>query len=166
MRSGSDSSSPPLPPNVSVSLPVQREITEYAEYTGRTAATDSVNVRGRAFPATSRRLTTRKADVDQGAVLYEIDPRPYEAALKQAQAQVALQEAQLKYHEAVYQRNLRLSKAARPSAREDVQQAARRSATSPKPRWTPPGPASLSRSSTSNGPRRLRPSAASSDARL
>jgi RND family efflux transporter MFP subunit len=110
------------PPTVSVSLPIQREVTEYAEYTGRTSATDTVNIRARVSGYLDKINYKEGTDIEQGAVLYEIDPRPYEAALKQAQAQVTLQEAQLKYHEAVYQRNLRLSNQGQAVSREDVQQ--------------------------------------------
>ncbi len=35
------------PPEVVVSVPVRREIKDYAEYTGRTAAVDSVELRAR-----------------------------------------------------------------------------------------------------------------------
>jgi RND family efflux transporter MFP subunit len=47
--------------------------------------------------------------VKKGDVLFELDPRPYEAMLNQAKAKVAQDEAQLKYDEAEYQRNLRLA---------------------------------------------------------
>jgi RND family efflux transporter MFP subunit len=41
-------------------------------------------------------------------VLFKLDPRPYEAMLNQAKAKVAQDEAQLKYDEAEFQRNLNL----------------------------------------------------------
>jgi multidrug resistance efflux pump len=43
-------------------------------------------------------------------VLYQIDPRPYQAALNQAKAKVAQVKAQLTYDEAEYQRNLSLAR--------------------------------------------------------
>src|SRR5262249_28202245 len=44
----------------------------------------------------------------KGDVLFDLDPRPYEAMLNQARAKVAQDEAQLTYDEAEYQRNLNL----------------------------------------------------------
>jgi RND family efflux transporter MFP subunit len=46
--------------------------------------------------------------VKKGDVLFELDARPYQALLNQAKAKVAQDEAQLKYDEAEYQRNLKL----------------------------------------------------------
>jgi len=42
-------SGPPVPPTipVTVSGPVERYVTDYADFTGRTAAVDSVEVRAR-----------------------------------------------------------------------------------------------------------------------
>src|SRR5262249_51737575 len=48
------------------------------------------------------------AMVQKGDVLFELDPRPYQALLNQAKAKVAQDEAQLTYDEAEYQRNLKL----------------------------------------------------------
>src|SRR4051794_34105702 len=78
----------PPPPTVTVSRPLQQEITEFAEYTGRTAAVDSVEVRARVTGYLEKINFKEGADVKQGDVLYEIDPRPYQATLDQAQAQV------------------------------------------------------------------------------
>src|SRR5690349_2745257 len=38
---------PPAPVAVAVSVPVERDVTDYADYTGRTAAVDSVELRAR-----------------------------------------------------------------------------------------------------------------------
>ena len=46
--------------------------------------------------------------VKKGDVLFELDPRPYQALLDQAKGKVAQEEAQLKFDEAEYQRNVRL----------------------------------------------------------
>jgi RND family efflux transporter MFP subunit len=47
--------------------------------------------------------------VKKGDVLFEIDPRIYEAVVNQNKAKVAQDEAQLKYNEADYQRTLKLA---------------------------------------------------------
>jgi RND family efflux transporter MFP subunit len=46
--------------------------------------------------------------VKKGDVLFELDPRPYVALLNQATAKVAQDQAQLRYDEAEYRRNLEL----------------------------------------------------------
>ncbi len=111
---------PPVVPSVTVSFPIQRAITDYAEYPGRTAAIDSVQVRARVTGYLDKINFKDGSEVEQGQVLYEIDPRPYQAALNQAEAQVRLQEAQLKYQEALYNRDLRLVESG-AVAKEDLQ---------------------------------------------
>jgi RND family efflux transporter MFP subunit len=113
----------PGAPTVTVSEPLQREITDYAGYTGRTAAIDSVQVRARVSGYLQKINFRDGTEVKEGTVLYEIDPRPYSEALNQAEAQVRLQQAQLKFNEATYQRNLKLYQSSRAIAQEDVQQA-------------------------------------------
>lgn len=114
---------PPPPPTVTVSHPIQREVTDYVEYTGRTAAVDAVDVRARVSGYLQKIHFKEGAEVKKDDVLYEIDPRPYQAALKQAQAQVSYQQAQLQYREAVYQRNLRITQTGQGAvSQEEVQQ--------------------------------------------
>src|SRR5437899_5551091 len=93
---------------VPVSTPVEREVTDYADYTGRTAAVDSVEVRAHVWGYLEKVNFKEGALVHKGDVLFELDPRPYEAALNQAKAKVAQDEAQLKFDEAEYQRNAKL----------------------------------------------------------
>lgn len=106
------------PPTVSVSPPLQREVTDYADYPGRMAATDSVQVRARVTGYLLKINFKDGAEVKENEILYEIDPRPYQAVLEQAQAQVRLQEAQLKYQESLYNRDVRLTGAAAVSKEE------------------------------------------------
>jgi RND family efflux transporter MFP subunit len=102
------SSTPPAPFPVTVSRPVEREVTDYADYTARTAAVDSVEVRAHVWGYLDKVNFKEGAMVKKGDVLFELDPRPYEALLKQAKAKVAQDEAQLAYDEAEYQRNFKL----------------------------------------------------------
>jgi RND family efflux transporter MFP subunit len=99
---------PPAPPTVSVSLPIDREVTEQAEYTGRVAAVDSVEVRSHVWGYLDKVNFKEGALVKKGEVLFELDARPYEALLEQAKAKIGQDEAQLKYDEAEHQRNLSL----------------------------------------------------------
>jgi RND family efflux transporter MFP subunit len=93
------------PTPVAVSHPVERYVTDYADFTARTAAVDSVEVRARVWGYLDRVNFKEGALVQKGDVLFEIDPQTYEAALNQAKAKVALDEAQLKYNESDYRRN-------------------------------------------------------------
>lgn len=97
------------PPLVEVSHPVEREVTDGAEFTARTAAVDSVEVRARVW-GHLQKVNFKEGDlVKAGDVLFEIDPRPYEALLNQAKARVAQDEAQLKFDEAEYRRQASLT---------------------------------------------------------
>jgi RND family efflux transporter MFP subunit len=106
---GAPSGSPvPAPIPVTVSRPVEEYVTDYAGFTARMAAVDSVEVRAHVWGYLDKVNFTEGALVKKGDVLFELDPRPYQALLNQAKAKVAQDEAQLKYDEAEYQRNLRL----------------------------------------------------------
>jgi RND family efflux transporter MFP subunit len=83
------------PPTVTVSYPLQREVTDIQDYTGRTAAVDSVQVQARVTGYLEKIYFTEGAEVAEGTVLYEIDPRPYKATYDAAKAQVAQNEASL-----------------------------------------------------------------------
>jgi RND family efflux transporter MFP subunit len=99
---------PAAPVTVTVSYPVERDVTDYAEFTARIAAVDSVEVRARVWGYLEKVNFKEGTLVKKGDVLFELDPRPYQAILNQALAKVAQDEAQLKYDEAQHQRNLRL----------------------------------------------------------
>jgi RND family efflux transporter MFP subunit len=81
----------PMP--VKVSLPVQREITDYSEVTGRVAAVDSVEVRPRVWGYIDKVNFKEGMLVDRDDVLVQIDPRTYKATLKQAEGNLAAAEA-------------------------------------------------------------------------
>src|SRR5215831_10112667 len=96
------------PTPVTASRPVERDVTDYADFTGRTAAVDSVEVRAHVWGYLDRVNFKEGALVQKGDVLFELDSRPYQAMLNEAKAKVAKDEAQLKYDEAEYQRYLNL----------------------------------------------------------
>lgn len=77
------------PPVVTVAAPLQQEITEWDEFVGRFQASKSVEVRPQVSGAITRIHFTDGQFVRQGAALFTIDPRPYRAALAEAQAEVA-----------------------------------------------------------------------------
>ncbi|HMF18661.1 MAG TPA: efflux RND transporter periplasmic adaptor subunit [Gemmataceae bacterium] len=89
--SAAEPQSAPAPP-VTVSYPVEKEVTDYEDYTGRTAAVDSVTIRAQVTGYLDKINFQEGADVAKGAVLFEIDPRTYQATL--ASAEASLEKAQ------------------------------------------------------------------------
>ncbi len=88
---------PQLPPaEVTVSRPLLEEVTDAAEYTGRTDAIASTDVRPRVTGFIAQLHFQPRDFVQQGDVLFTIDPSEYRAARDSAQAQVTAQEANLK----------------------------------------------------------------------
>lgn len=77
---------PPAP--VSVSVAVAQDVPTYIDAIGKTVAREVVSIQ----PQVSGRITkihfTDGANVRKGDMLFTIDPRPFEAALRQAQANV------------------------------------------------------------------------------
>jgi RND family efflux transporter MFP subunit len=74
---------------VAVAVPLQRAIVEYDEFTGRFEPSRSVEIRPRVSGALAG-IHFRDGDfVRQGQLLFTIDPRPYAAALAEAQARAA-----------------------------------------------------------------------------
>jgi multidrug efflux system membrane fusion protein len=87
---------PPPPPEtlvVPVSQPVRREVTDYVDFTGRTDAVQSLDVRARVTGYLIQMPFKEGSEVRKGDLLFEIDPRPYQAAVDAARAQVALAQA-------------------------------------------------------------------------
>lgn len=77
---------PPPPPKVTVSQPILREVVEWDEFTGRLEAVESVEVRARVSGYLQSVHFTDGAIVKKGALLFVIDPRPYQAELNRAKA--------------------------------------------------------------------------------
>jgi RND family efflux transporter MFP subunit len=96
------------PPPVTVSYPVEREVTDYADFTARTAAVDSVELRARVSGYLDRVNFEEGALVKKGDVLFKIDPRTYAAEAKAAQGAVANTQASLALAEANLDRARRL----------------------------------------------------------
>ncbi len=78
----------PPPPAVSVAPALQRDIAEWDEFSGRLEAVDHVDIRPRVSGYIKRVTFTEGREVRKGEVLFEIDPREYQADLAQAQAQL------------------------------------------------------------------------------
>src|SRR5215467_16188084 len=76
------------PPIVAVSQPIEREIVEWDEYTGRFDAVETVEMRARVSGHLTEVLFKDGQRVKQGDLLFVIDRRPFERALEQAQAEL------------------------------------------------------------------------------
>src|SRR4029079_2599403 len=76
----------PPPPQVSVAIPVQQEVTRYLETTGNTAAVNTVNLVAR-VQGFLEKIEYRDGDeVKAGTTRFVIEPEPYQLKLEQAQA--------------------------------------------------------------------------------
>jgi RND family efflux transporter MFP subunit len=92
------------PPIVSVSLPVEREVTDYQNFTGRMEAIKTVQVRAR-VTGYFVKVNFKDGDmVKQNDVLVEIDPSAYQAAFEQMEANVAQFEARVSRLQGDYDR--------------------------------------------------------------
>ena len=75
---------PPPPPAVTVATVPERDVKEWDEFTGRLQAVDAVEIRPRVSGYIKRVTFAEGKEVRKGDVLFEIDPRPYEADLARA----------------------------------------------------------------------------------
>ncbi|MEO7987663.1 MAG: efflux RND transporter periplasmic adaptor subunit, partial [Gemmatimonadales bacterium] len=100
-RAGTPTPPPPPPPAVTVAPVLQRDVAEWNEFSGRLQAVDQVEIRPRVSGYLKRVTFTEGREVRKGEVLFEIDPRPYQADLDRAQAQLeqARTEAELAQRE-------------------------------------------------------------------
>ncbi len=90
LNSRAEDKAPAAPPLQAVTVaPVpEREISEWDEFTGRLEAVDQVEIRPRVSGYIQRVTFTEGREVRKGEVLFQIDPRPYQAELDRAQAEL------------------------------------------------------------------------------
>jgi RND family efflux transporter MFP subunit len=85
----------PPPAEVTVSRPVAQPVSDTLEFTGTTAALESVDIRARVTGFLEQVHFQPRAKVNPGDVLFTIDQRPFQNALDQAQSAEASLQAQL-----------------------------------------------------------------------
>lgn len=92
----------PPPPKVLVSHPVERPLAETREYTGHLEAVETVSIRARVRGVLQKIHFEEGAEVEQGALLYELDPSEYQAAVDEQKAEIErlIQQLQLAESEA------------------------------------------------------------------
>jgi membrane fusion protein, multidrug efflux system len=97
-------------PVFAVAVPIEREVTDYVEYTGRTAAVQAEEIKARVTGFLMEAPFKEGTEIKKDDLLFKIDPRPYKAQYDQAKAQVGLYQSQLKLATANYERDTELSK--------------------------------------------------------
>jgi RND family efflux transporter MFP subunit len=91
----------PAPPDVAVAQVEQRDVPIYGEWIGTLDGFVNADVRSQVTGYLVRQDYKEGAIVNKGELLFEIDPRPFQAALDQAEGQLAQANAQLANAEAV-----------------------------------------------------------------
>ncbi|MHC4518963.1 MAG: efflux RND transporter periplasmic adaptor subunit [Planctomycetota bacterium] len=90
----------PPPPKVTVAQPVQKEVTLHWEFTGNTEAVAQVEVRAR-VEGYLQNVAFEDGDlVEEGDLLFVIEPDPYDVKVDQARAQLTARQAELAQAEA------------------------------------------------------------------
>ena len=105
---GAEAPSSPPPPEVSVTQVTAEELAEWDDYQGWFEAIDAVEVRPRVSGYLERVGFSEGREVRKGDVLFEIDPRPYAAALDERSAELARARARLALSEREVERGQRL----------------------------------------------------------
>ena len=119
----------PPPPQVTVSQPLHREVMEWEEYTGRLEAVESVEVRARVSGYLQSVNFKDGGLVKKGDLLFVVDPRPYQAELQRAKAELAMAIARLEHAEKDFARAQLLLRSRAMSEEEvDTRSSARRQA--------------------------------------
>jgi RND family efflux transporter MFP subunit len=92
---GREPAQPPAPPTVTVAYPLAKSITDWDEYTGRIEPVESVEVRARVSGYLQSVHFDEGSMIEEGALLFVIDPRPYRAILQEATAELTRAQVRL-----------------------------------------------------------------------
>ena len=98
--------SAPGPRTVTTAKVITQDVPLYLDEIGSTAAYETVQIQAQVTGQIVSRDFKDGADVKKGDLLFQIDPKPYEAALASAQADLALNQATLKRQEALKKQNV------------------------------------------------------------
>jgi RND family efflux transporter MFP subunit len=94
----------PPPPEVTVQLPIEQEVVESLDLPGTAKAIESVDVRARVQGFLEKINFKDGAHVKAGDVLFEIDPKQYQAEYDRCEASLAEAKAKAKRTEADFSR--------------------------------------------------------------
>lgn len=87
---------PTPPPTVTISQPIARDISEEHEFTGHTEAIKAVDVHARVSGFIDKVAFEDGAIVKEDALLFQIDPRPFDAEVARDEAALAAAKARAK----------------------------------------------------------------------
>src|SRR3979411_1966580 len=118
------SAPPPAALPVNVLTVVEKEVNEWDEFTGRLEAVESVEIRPRVSGYITEIHFEAGAIIKKGDLLYEIDPRPYQADFDRAVAELERMQAQVKLAQIELDRGKELRAKSTISASEFDQRAA------------------------------------------
>jgi multidrug efflux system membrane fusion protein len=96
----------PAPRPVIAAKVITQDVPLYLDEIGTCTAFETVQVQAQVSGQIMAREFQDGADVKKGDLLFRIDPRPYEAALASAEADLALNQATLKRHETLRAQNV------------------------------------------------------------
>jgi multidrug efflux system membrane fusion protein len=96
------------PPNVEYHMPVLGQVTDYSEFPGQTDARVTVQVTARVSGYMTKVYFIDGTHAIENQVLFQIDPRPYQAELQRAEGNVQQMEAHLRRLEREYLRAQKL----------------------------------------------------------
>lgn len=99
---------PPPTPQVTVAPAAGRNIADWDEFTGHFESVDAVEARPRVSGFVQRVTFTEGSTVRRGDPLFIIDPRPYQAEVARAEAQLAQARTRAELANAEYERAKRL----------------------------------------------------------
>ncbi len=109
---------PPPPPVVTVAKPIVRLVEDTLEFTGRTRGFETVEVRARVKGFLEKKLVDGGRRVKQGDVLFQIDPRPFEATVAQARAELEAAQATFRIAELTLRRAMEAMQASAATQQE------------------------------------------------
>ena len=117
-KAESSSTSAAQAPEVLVAEVTQQDVPIYAEWVGSTDGTVNASIRAQVTGYLVKRTYVEGAFVKQGSVLFEIDPRKFQAAVNQARGKLGQARAQLVKSELNVKRDTPLAKSGAISQKE------------------------------------------------
>lgn len=87
-KTGSVPTASSPPPSVTVTVPEVRKVIDWDEFTGRLASPETVEIRSRVSGYLEEVHFKEGAEINEGDLLFTIDPRPYEAIVEKMEARV------------------------------------------------------------------------------
>jgi RND family efflux transporter MFP subunit len=117
-RQGSAQSMQPPPATVTVSVPISREVMEWDEYPGWLDAVHVVEARAQVSGYMQSVNFKEGAIVNKGDLLFEIDPRPFEAELARNEGEVGRAKARLSLAQTEFKRTEKIVASAAASELE------------------------------------------------